>query len=69
MRYFFIAYYASNEKQVFNGNLWFENKEFPSNEYIKSIIFKNERLKNANPVITSIFEFKNKKDYLNFTKK
>jgi len=49
-----------------NGNMSFESKNFPSESFIKEHIKKKYKVDNV--VITNIFEFKSKEDFLLFIK-
>jgi len=76
MRYFFISYkfWIGKSSEGF-GNFNFKSKNFPSNQFIKESADKRIRetqtvLANddVQVVTLNVLEFKNSKDFKNFTK-
>lgn len=70
-RYFLVSYfYKINDCSYGIGDISFKHKgnKFPSNNLIRILIKKNTDSP-VQPTIISIFEFKNSKDFNNYSKK
>jgi hypothetical protein len=72
-RYFFVsATLLDNDKCQFYLNCDIMTKDgniFNLKEITKILEFKQENILENSIVVTNFFEFKSKKDYINFTKK
>ena len=66
MRYFFISYSVRNNNITAEGNLLISQDKFPNNNYLRNYIDKEYGYEINDLVIMNLFEFKNKKDYLDF---
>lgn len=72
-RYFLISYIVRlknhEDKQDIEGDVWFSCDGFPKKHDMDSIVFDGLEYKKGcyqNVIVTSIFEFKNREDYLAF---
>jgi len=63
-RYFLFSYRATSDSKVLDGNFWFCSDRFPSNEWLKSLVNKDNQ--EFSICITGWNEFNSKEDYDNF---